>query len=176
MAKKKSEAKEKKQPKAKPEGYKFGRPTEYTTELGDRICKLVATNTCGLKKLCASHDWMPAHNTIAEWRWKNDDFSTRYTKAKLQQAELLAEDCLDIADNSSQDIKLNASGDEVCNSEFVNRSRLRVDTRKWLTSKLLPKIYGELSKLDVLQGENEELKKEMKELREMLDKKHKKEY
>ena len=29
------------------------------------------------------------------------------------------------------------------NREFVNRSKLRVDSRKWQLSKLLPKKYGE---------------------------------
>ena len=30
------------------------------------------------------------------------------------------------------------------NGEHVQRSRLRIDTRKWLASKLAPKIYGDL--------------------------------
>ncbi|WP_367379929.1 hypothetical protein [Legionella quinlivanii] len=31
----------------------------------------------------------------------------------------------------------------MCNSEFIARSRLRINTRKWLASKLAPKIYGQ---------------------------------
>lgn len=179
MPKKKSPEKKEskaKVSKAKPDGYVFGRPTLYTPELGKRICDLVATCTFGIKKLCATHDWMPEAITVNRWRWSIDDFCTQYTKAKVLQAELLAEDCLDIADEISNDIKLNATGDEVCNSEFVNRSRLRVDTRKWLASKLLPKIYGELAKLDLLQNRNEELNKELEVLKAQLDSTHKKEY
>ena len=55
----------------------------------------------------------------------------------------MTEDCLDIADDVTHDKTINKNGDEVCNNEAVNRSRLRVDTRKWLAAKLLPKIYGE---------------------------------
>lgn len=175
MAKKKGKE-NKAEKKPKPEGYIFGRPTKYTEELGKRICDLIATHTFGLKKLCSLHDWMPVHTTIAEWRWSIPNFSTQYTKAKILQAELLAEETLEIADESDNDVTINAIGNEVCNTEFVNRSRLRVDTRKWLTSKLLPKIYGDFAKLDLLQDENNELKKEMEELRDQLDKKHKKEY
>jgi len=165
-----------KEQKSKPDGYVFGRPTKFTPELAKRICHLVSTHTYGIRRLCAMHEWMPEPSTINAWRWEKQDFSVQYTKAKLQQAELLAEETLDIADDTSQDIKLNALGDEVCNTEFVNRSRLRVDTRKWLTSKLLPKIYGELAKGELLQEENTELKKELEELREQLDAKHKKDY
>lgn len=32
----------------------------------------------------------------------------------------------------------------VPNLEHINRTRLRVDTRKWIVSKLLPKKYGDL--------------------------------
>ena len=33
------------------------------------------------------------------------------------------------------------------NSEYVQRSRIRIDTRKWIASKLKPKKYGD--KVDV---------------------------
>jgi hypothetical protein len=36
---------------------------------------------------------------------------------------------------------------EVVNNEVVNRSKLRVDTRKWLMAKMKPKVYGD--KVDV---------------------------
>jgi hypothetical protein len=160
----------------KPDGYVFGRPTKYSDALVQRICNAIATHPYGLKKLSSLYEWMPAPITINQWRWAKPDFSALYIKAKLMQAELLAEDCLDIADDTSQDTKINAYGDEVCNTEFVNRSRLRVDARKWLASKLLPKIYGDLAKLDLLEDKNKELSKELELLRQQLDSKHKKEY
>jgi hypothetical protein len=35
----------------------------------------------------------------------------------------------------------------VCNSEFIARSRLRIDTLKWLASKLVPRLYGDKEEL-----------------------------
>lgn len=154
---------------------KLGRPSIYTEELGKRICDLVATHSWGLNKLCDQFDWMPDKTTINEWRWSNDAFSIQYTKAKIAQSELMAEDCIDIADDTSNDTTRNKNGDLVCNTEFVNRSRLRVDTRKWIAAKLLPKIYGDMQRPSDVDN-NKETKEEMKAIRDDLDSKNQKEF
>lgn len=123
-----------------------GRPTDYTPELATLICQRVATHTCGLIKLCSMYNDMPSKFTINLWRYKYPEFSTQYAQAKLIQADLLAEECLDIADDSSFDTASNDEGFEICNTEYINRCRLRIDTRKWLAAKLLPRAYGDKSK------------------------------
>lgn len=120
-----------------------GRPTIFTPELATLICQKVATTPFGLKKLCRENPELPNPDTINQWRFLNDAFSVQYAKAKQQQADLLAEDILEIADDDSGDIKYDKDGNETINSEFVNRSRVRIDARKWLASKLLPKVYGD---------------------------------
>lgn len=125
------------------EKLKVGRPTLYSKELANLICERVATHTCGLERLCSMYDDMPSKFTINLWRAQHENFSTLYAQAKLRQADLLAEECLEIADDDSRDVKINPeTGDEYLNTEFVARSRLRIDTRKWLAAKLLPKQYG----------------------------------
>ena len=121
---------------------KNGRPTLYNENMHALICERVATSTLGLKKLCEKHDDMPHVDSVNLWRYQHPNFSALYAQAKLVQADLLAEECLDIADDNSRDTKVNFDGEEVCNTEFIARSRLRIDTRKWLASKLLPKQYG----------------------------------
>ena len=122
---------------------KSGRPTTYNEEIAALICERVATSTLGLNKLCELHDDLPVKSTVNLWRYKHPEFSTSYAVAKLKQADLLAEECLSIADDDSGDTKINAlTGEEVPNTEFIARSRLRIDTRKWLAAKLLPKQYG----------------------------------
>ena len=56
------------------------------------------------------------------------------------------EELLDIADDGANDWLKNKNG-LMLNKEVVLRSRLRVDTRKWYLSKVLPKKFGE--KLDL---------------------------
>jgi hypothetical protein len=119
-----------------------GRPTIYTDELGERICELIATHPVGIRALIRMYPDLPAADTINNWRFKNSVFSERYMEAKRFQAELLAEECIDIADDSSRDMKLSKDGDEICDIEFVQRAKLRIDTRKWMATKLAPKIYN----------------------------------
>lgn len=139
-----------------------GRPTKYNIEIGNRICELISTSTVGLYTLCQNTKDLPAASTIRLWRVKNPEFSAQYARAKLVQADLLAEDCLDISDASTP--------------EEIGVDRLRVDTRKWLASKLLPKQYGDKLLLEQKTEENEELKKELLALRAELDQRNKREF
>ena len=54
---------------------------------------------------------------------------------------------LDIADDSTNDYMMKQGEDgseyEALNAEHIQRSRLRIETRKWLSSKLKPKKYGD---------------------------------
>jgi len=65
------------------------------------------------------------------WLNRYPEFQEQYARAKQLQAELMAEDILELADDPST-----ASGD-------VQRSKLQVETRKWLMSKLAPRKYGD---------------------------------
>lgn len=120
-----------------------GRPSDYTQELADLVCERIATHSVGLQKLCDLYDDMPEKSTIRRWCLKYPQFRTQYAQAKAFQVETLIEEIIDIADDVSQDMDINEKGKEICNTEFIARSRLRIDTRKWLASKLAPKIYGQ---------------------------------
>lgn len=122
---------------------KGGRPSSYNQEIADRICELTATHSIGIRRLCKQYPDLPNPDTIFSWRIKYKQFSEQYAEAKRNQVEILVEEILDIADDKSNDTMTNDEGKVVCNTEYLNRSRLRIDTRKWLASKLAPKIYGE---------------------------------
>lgn len=94
-----------------------------------------------LRKICMADD-MPASSTVYLWLTKHPEFSEKYTRASEDRAHALAEEALEIADDSSGDWIKTEDGERL-NSEHVQRSRLRVDTRKWFASKLAPKKYGE---------------------------------
>lgn len=125
-----------------------GRPTKYTPELAKLICERIATHDCGIQRLVDMYDDMPQKSTIRLWKLHNIEFSSQYADAKRQQCENLAEDIIDIADDNSADFSYDEEGITRFNSDHVQRSRLRVDTRKWMASKLAPKIYGDKTQVD----------------------------
>jgi hypothetical protein len=89
---------------------------------------------------------------VHSWINSNEEFSKNYARAKEWQADFLAEEILEIADDSSEDVVtifVDGRKKEVENKEFVNRSRLRVDARKWIASKLKPKKYGDVIKAEL---------------------------
>lgn len=176
MARKKSDSEKKSYAKLPKGQNPNGRPCELTQEMSDLICKRIATSTLGITALCKKYPDLPSKNAIFEWRWLDSKFNDQYTKAKFKQAELLAEDILDISDHCKDDLDEDEYGNEKPNHEVIQRSRLKVDTRKWIASKLLPKLYGDKISLEHKTAENESLKQELADLRAKLDAQNKKDY
>lgn len=122
--------------------------TEYNKETADRICKEISERSVSLRTICKDKS-LPCTSTIYKWLTNNKSFAEQYARARDMQADLLAEEILEIADNSQGDT-LSGEGGEYANHEWINRSKLRVDARKWLASKLAPKKYGD--KIDHTSG------------------------
>lgn len=61
----------------------------------------------------------------------------------------MADEIIDIADASEGDVIVDEDGRRLIDNEAVQRARLRVDSRKWLLSKLVPKKYGDKIDLSV---------------------------
>ena len=122
-----------------------GRPTKYNQKLADTICLLISEGQ-SVRQVCKLDD-MPDKSQIFVWLSKYPEFQDQYAKAKRAGVESLAEELIDIADDGTNDYmeytdKEGQTAYKV-NGEAVARSRLRIDTRKWVLSKLIPKKYGE---------------------------------
>lgn len=124
----------------------MARPSKYNEKLADKICLLLSTTSQGLNTICKAKD-MPSTVTVYDWLNKDKEFLNRYAHAREAQADLLADEVIEIADDSSEDMEVTIGEDgvktEKPNSENIQRSRLRVDARKWKAAKLSPKKYGE---------------------------------
>lgn len=127
------------------------RQSDFTEEKANDICERIA-NGSSLREICRSDD-MPDKSTVL--RWLGDDrlasFRDQYVRAREAQADHFAEEILEISDDGTNDWmerqQPNGETVEVVNHEHISRSKLRVDSRKWLMSKLAPKKYGD--KLDL---------------------------
>lgn len=123
----------------------MGARIPYTQELADLICERLVEGE-SLRKICLSDD-MPSAALVCRWLGEHDEFREQYARAREAQADTLADEILDIADDGSNDFM---GEDEKYNGDAVQRSKLRVDARKWLAAKMLPKKYGD--KIDVTTG------------------------
>jgi hypothetical protein len=149
-----------------------GRPSIYTSELAKEICATISTSTKSLQALCKLHDNWPSENAIHEWIHDNRcGFGEDYTRAKEAQADHLAEAILYVIDKP--ETYFDEAGNE---RNDVPMIRVKVDALKWHAMKLKPKKWGNEQKIEELEGENERVKKELRELREKLDKANLSEY
>lgn len=128
----------------------MGRPSDYSEEVVAIFCGRMADGE-SVKTICKSDD-MPASSTIYLWLQQHKDFLEKYEKAALERGWALAEESIEIADNGTNDWMERQSTSEkgagvntgwVLNGEHVQRSRLRVDTRKWFAARLNPKRLGD---------------------------------
>lgn len=116
----------------------------YSQELASQICEGLI-NGRSLRSICAPAE-MPAASTVCLWLTKYREFAEQYAHAREAQADTLADEIIDIADDGTNDWMArheNRGGGYELNGEHVQRSKLRVDSRKWIAAKLKPKKYGD---------------------------------
>ena len=122
----------------------MGRPSDYTPEIADQICALIAEGL-SVRSICKRED-MPSVSAVFCWLRTREAFQQQYARAKEQSADVFAEDINEIADDGSNDWMASNDPDNPgykLNGEHVQRSKLRLEARKWLASKLKPKRYGD---------------------------------
>ena len=138
-------------PKRKATPKKKGRPSEYTKEIGDRIFRELCQGD-SLRTVCLADD-MPNRSTVFRWLADTDHpFCDQYTRAREIQAEVMVDDIIDIADDSRNDwIDKKVAGGEirVVDPESLQRTKIRLDARKWAAGKIKPKKYGPRTQTDV---------------------------
>jgi len=121
-----------------------GAPSKYNQEIADKILDIISTSNRSLASICKEIEIHPS--TIFSWLKEHKEFSDKYARAKELQAEYMAEQIIAIADDGTNDYMTIVKGDveyNVEDREVTSRSKLRVESRKWLASKLLPKKYGD---------------------------------
>ena len=125
---------------------KRGRPTDYSPQVDSRICKLIVEGK-SLRTICKMPG-MPVLGTIFVWLTKHEDFKEHYARARELQAEIYADEIVELSDNPLIGKKVtkgkrgNRNVNETVVGDNVERSKLQVDARKWVAVKLLPKKYG----------------------------------
>lgn len=135
-----------------------GKPEYWTTELKQNAIEIIlskiSVDKMSLRKALENRDTsiLPAPVTFLEWVSKDEQLAKQYAYACEERADAIFDEMFDIADDSSNDIEVTENGLKVKHEE-IQRSRLRVDTRKWALSKMNPKKYGDASKITLEGGD-----------------------
>lgn len=70
---------------------------------------------------------MPACGTVFRWLAEQEKFQEQYTRARETQADAIADEIIQIADDATDPAK----------------ARVQIDARKWYAGKVKPKKYGD---------------------------------
>ena len=119
---------------------KSGRPSKYSEEIAEEICARLSKGE-PLAVICRDAH-MPSRQKVYEWEAVYEDLSGRIARARDEGFDSIAADCVEIADQTGRDTIVGDNGDRP-DSEWIARSRLRVETRLKLLAKWCPKRYGE---------------------------------
>jgi hypothetical protein len=121
----------------------LGRPpgSAFSEAIADEILSRLATGetiraickTPGMPTTGLITQWLSPTNTAPGSQRFREDFPKRYAHARAMGLDQMAEQTIEIADNLDED---------------PASRRVRVDTRKWLLSKLRPDLYGERMAID----------------------------
>jgi hypothetical protein len=119
----------------------MGRPSTYTDEIFATICDRLAAGET-LSQICRDPD-MPARTMVIRWTKLDDERRRKYDLARQDGMDVLADQIIDISWDTSNDTTTTERGTAVANHEWIARSRLKVDTIKFLMSKINPARYGD---------------------------------
>lgn len=133
--------------KRKSKAKKRGRPSSFKQRIANDICARIASGEF-LKNICSERG-MPSRTTVYEWLFTRPEFANTYARAREAQMESWAEDIIEIADDGTNDTFTDDDGAERVNHDVIQRSKLRVESRKWLMSKLNSKRYGDKVQAEV---------------------------
>ena len=115
----------------------------YNSEIAKEICDELSTSIKGITELCYENPHWPTFKNVYRWMHAHEDFRQAYARAKAFQVELLVEEALKSAFRKDEDTIIDGNGNQKCDHEWVSRSRLKIDTIKWIACKLAPRVYGE---------------------------------
>jgi len=132
----------------------LGRPALYTEELGEKVCKTIASNPKSIFDLIREFDFFPPYSVLMRWCDEKPDFRDKYERAKLEQVHTHIVFTNQIADDTISQL-------ETCEPQkanaYVSAAKLRIESRQWQASRLLPRYYSDKAR----EEEYEELRRKL---------------
>lgn len=126
-----------------------GDVTDYNEKIATEICKRISEGE-SLRAICRDIQH-PTISTVLLWLHKAHKgiepyvpFSEQYARAREAQADVLFDECVDIADQGKPDHYIDeVTGELRVDGDAIQRAKLRIETRRWMAGKMKPKVYGD---------------------------------
>ena len=125
---------------------------QFTDDIIAKICLIISSSKYGLHRVCKENPDLPSVSSILRELASNQEFRIQYAHAREAQAGYILDEAYDILDETSGDDILTEFG-KIPNNEWINRSKARADFRKWMASRLAPKVYGDKLETESTQSE-----------------------
>lgn len=119
---------------------------KYDTDTENEILRRMSSGE-SLASICQG-EAMPSCDTVFYWCHTRPDFKAKYIAAQEARAEAVFEEILAIADDGQNDTYVDDEGKTRTDHDVINRSRLRIDARKWVLGRMAPKRFSERVELD----------------------------
>jgi DNA primase len=137
---------------------KLGAPTTFNQRIADLICIMISEGM-SLRKILKEDKtgMLPAQSTVYEWLLRYPDFAEQYARAREEQADTLADEIIDIADEQPEIVAVTdkRTGELIehkLDGAFLQWQKNRIEARKWTAMKLKPKKYGDRVAMEGVEG------------------------
>lgn len=131
-----------------------GRPIKWTQERKETAMTFVLQQIADGKSVKSIFDKreieLPTRSMFHTWLIENSGFLDKYEKSMIMRSDIIFDEILEIADETANDEIDLGDGIKAVNHEAIQRARLKIDARKWILAKMVPKKYGD--KVDVTSG------------------------
>lgn len=131
---------------AAPAKRKPGRPSSFTEEIAEEICRRISLGET-LTAICKEDD-KPHIATIYDWQRAHPSFDEAFARARVRQMQTWGDQIIALADDDEHDMIEGKTGPKL-NRQHVERVKMRIDTRQWLMTRIAPHLYSERHKIDV---------------------------
>jgi len=122
-----------------------GAPTTYNNHIATVICIRIAEGE-SLRQILRG-EGMPVQSAVYEWLLRHPEFAEKYTRAREEQADTLADEIIDIADEQPEIVVVTDKTGKVIEHKldgaFLQWQKNRIEARKWTAMKLKPRKYGD---------------------------------
>lgn len=104
----------------------------FSVDLFNEVCELIADGG-SLRGIARANLHLPTPGTFLNWLQQHAELQEVYVKARELQQHTLADETVEIADTDPDPA----------------RARNRIGARQWHAGKLLPKVYGDRTQMEM---------------------------